>query len=82
MVNELLQKPLPTFVTKLDIPVYFHMGQYDYKTSAKAAKDYFDSITAPEKEFILYSKSAHYPQFEEKDKFDEWMIKKFSNASN
>ena len=55
------------------------MGQYDYKASSKAAKNYFDSITSPEKEFILYSESAHYPQFEEKEKFAEWLIKKFSN---
>lgn len=55
------------------------MGQYDYKASSKAAKHFFDSITSTEKEFILYSKSAHYPQFEEKEKFGEWLIKKFSN---
>ncbi|MBZ9685880.1 alpha/beta hydrolase [Clostridium estertheticum] len=79
MIDDLLQNPLPSLVKKLEIPCYFHMGQYDYKASAKAAKNYFDSITSPEKEFILYSESAHYPQFEEKEKFAEWLIKKFSN---
>lgn len=78
MVQDIPQRPLPSLVKKLEIPCYFHMGQYDYKTSAKAAKNYFDSITAPEKEFILYSESAHYPQFEEKEKFADWLIKKFS----
>jgi len=79
MIGDLLQNPLPSLVKKLEIPCYFHMGQYDYKASSKAAKNYFDSITSPEKEFILYSESAHYPQFEEKEKFAEWLIKKFSN---
>ncbi|MGH4137818.1 alpha/beta hydrolase [Clostridium sp.] len=79
MIGDLLQNSLPSLVKKLEIPCYFHMGQYDYKTSSKAAKNYFDSITSPEKEFILYSESAHYPQFEEKEKFAEWLIKKFSN---
>ena len=79
MVNEILQKPLADLVRSLEIPCFFHMGQYDYKTSAKAAENYFNSITAPEKEFILYSESAHYPQFEEEYKFAEWLIKKFSN---
>lgn len=79
MTGGLLQKPLPSLVKKLEIPCYFHMGQYDYKTSAKAAKNYFNAITVPEKEFILYSQSAHYPQFEEEEKFAEWLIKKFSN---
>lgn len=79
LVNEILEEPLPSLVKSLEIPVYFHMGQYDYKTSSKAAKSYFDSIIAPEKEFILYQESAHYPQFEEEEKFAEWLINKFSN---
>lgn len=79
IVREILEEPLPSIVKRLEIPVYFHMGQYDYKTSAKAAKNYFDSIIAPEKEFILYQQSAHYPQFEEEKKFADWLIKKFSN---
>lgn len=78
MTDDFLQKPLTSLVNKLEIPCYFHMGQYDYKTSAKAAKNYYNSITAPEKEFILYLESAHYPQFEEKEKFSEWIINKFS----
>lgn len=79
MVDGFLQKPLTGIVKELEIPCYFHMGEYDYKTSAKAAKNYLDSIKAPEKEFVLYSKSAHYPQFEEEEKFAEWMIKKFAD---
>ena len=55
------------------------MGKYDYKTSAEAAKTYFDSIEAPEKEFILYSESAHYPQSEEEEKFAKWLNEKFTN---
>ena len=29
------------------------------------------------KEFITFEKSAHYPQFEEKEKFYEWMSDTF-----
>lgn len=32
------------------------------QAAAKAAKNYFNSIIAPEKEVILYLESAHYPQ--------------------
>lgn len=79
MIDDLLQKPLTSFVKRLEIPCYFHMGQYDYKTSAKAAKNYLNSLIAPKKEFILYLESAHYPQFEEEERFAEWLIKNFSN---
>jgi len=40
---------------------------------------FYDYIISPEKEFILYSQSSHYRQFEEKEKFTEWIINKFSN---
>ncbi|EPY07501.1 hydrolase, alpha/beta fold family protein [Paenibacillus alvei TS-15] len=78
LIGQALKKPLPTFVTKLDVPVYFIMGQYDYMTSAKAAKTYFDQIDAVKKEFITYDQSAHYPQFEEKEKFSQWMVDSFA----
>ncbi len=79
MVDDILQNPVTSLVKRLEIPCYFHMGQYDYQTSAKAAKNYYDSIKGPEKEFILYQESAHYPQFEEEEKFADWLINRFSN---
>ena len=34
-------------------------------------------IEADKKEFIDFKQSAHYPQFEEKEKFNEWMTNSF-----
>ncbi|ALS29137.1 alpha/beta hydrolase [Paenibacillus sp. 32O-W] len=65
-------------VDRLEIPCYFVMGKYDYMTSAKAAKEYFDMLEAPVKEFVLFEKSAHYPQFEEKALFAEWLYRTWS----
>ncbi|MCI0768403.1 alpha/beta hydrolase [Bacillus sp. TL12] len=77
LIKEVLKKPLPTLVTKLKLPCYFIMGKYDYMTSSNAAKKYFDMIEANKKEFIAFEQSAHYPQFEEKEKFYEWMCDTF-----
>lgn len=77
LLKEDLKKPLPTKVTKLELPCYFIMGKYDYMTSANAAKKYFDKIEVDNKEFITFEQSAHYPQFEEKEKFYEWMCNTF-----
>lgn len=77
LVKEVLNKPLPTLVTELKIPCYFIMGKYDYMTSSNAAKKYFDIIEADKKEFIPFEKSAHYPEFEEKEKFYKWMSDTF-----
>lgn len=79
MLKEVLKKPLSTKVTKLELPCYFVMGKYDYMTTSNEAKKYFDKIEADQKEFISFEKSAHYPQFEEKEKFYKWMTATFIN---
>lgn len=68
-----------TIVTKLEIPTYFVMGKYDYMTSSNAAKNFFDKIEANQKEFISFEQSAHFPLFEEKEKFYKWMADTFIN---
>ncbi|REB11496.1 alpha/beta hydrolase [Sporosarcina sp. BI001-red] len=81
LVNHILENPLPNIVSKIDIPLYFIMGKYDYMTSTDAAKKYFDTIASKQKHFITFEKSAHYPQLEEKEKFNEWMSNTFINKS-
>ena len=50
------------------------MGVYDGMTSPKVAESYLYSLKGSgEKIMVLFEQSAHYPQFEEKDKFYEWM---------
>ena len=69
---------IPGSVKKIDIPVYFVMGRYDGMTSPEAAEEYLQSIEgAGEKAFVLFEESAHYPQLEEKEKFNDWMRKTF-----
>lgn len=48
-------------------------------TSVNAAKNYFDNLEAPLKEFVIYEELAHYPQFEEKEKFTLWLTKELQN---
>ena len=55
-------------VSKLDIPVYFFHGIYDYTVSYVLAKDYFDKLQAPIKGFYTFEQSAHSPLFEEPEK--------------
>ncbi|MHB8061221.1 MAG: alpha/beta hydrolase [Ruminiclostridium sp.] len=76
-LKEVLRNPLTNEVTKLKLPCYFVMGKYDYMTSSNAAKKFFYMIEADKKEFVVFKKSAHYPQFEEKEKFYEWMCDTF-----
>jgi len=65
---------LPDIVDQLELPTYFVMGKYDYMTSVNAAREYFSELEAPEKDFVVFEESAHYPQFEEKERFTAWLI--------
>lgn len=80
--NGLLEKQSEASITQLvqrvEVPIYFVMGKYDHMTSSTAAREYFDILDAPQKEFMLYENSAHYPQMEEKETFYQWMFDTFA----
>ncbi|MEK4329773.1 alpha/beta hydrolase [Paenibacillus sp. FSL R7-0312] len=70
---ELTEHDITELVDQIDIPVYFVMGQFDLMTSVNEARKYLDELEAPHKEFVVFDQSAHYPQFEEKEKFAQWL---------
>ena len=50
-----------------DVPFFIIMGEYDYQTTANLAKEFYEKIDAPIKEFVLFKDAAHiipadYPQ--------------------
>ncbi|MDQ0721022.1 L-proline amide hydrolase [Paenibacillus sp. W4I10] len=77
LLKEAFDQNLPDIVDHLEIPTYFVTGKYDYMTTANAARDYFDVLDAPIKDFVVFNESAHYPQFEEKEKFVKWLNELF-----
>lgn len=78
LIKESQEQPLPQIVKELDLPFYFIMGEQDYMTSVSAASHYFQDIACKyEHELIVYSGCAHFPQFEEEERFYEWMLEKF-----
>ncbi|GGH60592.1 alpha/beta hydrolase [Paenibacillus silvae] len=80
LVREALEKPLPGLVDEVHVPVYFLMGQYDYMTTLKEADIYLNKLKAPRKELIVFHHSAHYPQFEENDRFTTWLYEHFKSS--
>ncbi|MDV4150339.1 alpha/beta hydrolase [Clostridium sp. AL.422] len=78
LTMETVKYPIADIVKEIDIPVYFVMGKYDAMTSPEVAKKYLTSLGGKGiKEMVIFEDSAHYPQFEEKDKFYEWMCNTF-----
>lgn len=61
-------------VQELKIPVYIMGGRWDAQVSTTVAREFFDSLKAPRKQFFLFEDSAHMPPFEEPEKFLDIMV--------
>jgi len=68
MWDKIVATDLRKQVTRLDLPVYFLHGLYDYTVSYTLAKSYFEQLQAPLKGFYTFERSAHSPLFEEPEK--------------
>lgn len=66
--GQLVVTDLNNKVQKINTPVYFLHGIYDYTVSYTLAKDYFKKLQAPLKGFYTFEQSAHSPLFEEPEK--------------
>jgi pimeloyl-ACP methyl ester carboxylesterase len=56
-------------IREYNIPVYFFVGEWDYTTPHELVTEYFQLVQAPKKEIIYFANSAHFPFFEEPEKF-------------
>lgn len=79
LTMEALSTPISDVVKEINVPVYFVMGKYDCMTSPTAAEKYLCSLNGEfTREMVIFEDSAHYPQFEEKEKFYNWMCNTFA----
>lgn len=51
------------------IPVYIMQGEYDHYTETILAKEYFDSLVAPEKQWFLFEKTWHAANYDDPEKY-------------
>jgi pimeloyl-ACP methyl ester carboxylesterase len=72
---ELSRLDLFVQVPELNIPVYFCLGRHDYEVPSVLSAKYFEALKAPRKQLVWFERSAHLPNTEEKDKFNEFMIR-------
>ncbi len=68
-------------ITKIEIPIYFIHGKDDYIINYALSKAYYQTLQAPKKEFITFKKSAHFPPFEEPEKFNT-LVKKIKKETD
>ena len=56
-------------ITEYQMPVYFFIGKSDYTTPHELVTDYYELLNSTEKEIIYFEDSAHFPFFEEPERF-------------
>ncbi len=62
-------------VPRLEVPVYFFAGRYDYKTPGVLVEEYLNALDAPAgKRMFWFENSAHVPFIEERSAFHSVMI--------
>jgi pimeloyl-ACP methyl ester carboxylesterase len=69
MNYDIVPRPLVGELLKLDVPVFFFVGRHDFNTPSQLAAEYLDRLDAPLKEVVWFESSAHFPFFEEPDRF-------------
>src|SRR6185436_4600182 len=73
---ELLRVDLTRAVPRLNVPVFFVEGRFDREAPSNLAARYFESLQAPAKELVWFDRSAHMPNWEERDRFTHMMLEK------
>jgi pimeloyl-ACP methyl ester carboxylesterase len=61
---------LSAAVPRLDVPIWFVQGKHDRNTPTVLTEEYFQVLEAPRgKHWVLFDESAHFPMYEEPQKF-------------
>lgn len=68
-------------IPRVEVPVFFISGAFDYNTPWQLVKEYKDTLLAPHKEFIKFEKSGHSPVFEEPKRFNEEILRIYQKAT-
>lgn len=65
LLDEVVGCRLDETIRHLDMPVLMTIGRHDYSTPAQLAREWFDALDAPRKEWVWFEQSAHFPISEE-----------------
>jgi len=77
--KELLSVDFLSADTVFNIPVFLICGKYDHNTPTDLARQYFNKIKAPLKQFVIFENSGHLIPFEEPDTFNELLTQTILN---
>ena len=70
LISTQIQTHLSQEIDSMQVPVYIFQGKYDYQCPTQTAKEFYDQLKAPNKDFFIFENSAHSPNIEEPKKFN------------
>ena len=73
---ELLKVNLFVQVPELKVPVWFMLGRHDYEMPSVLSEQYFNILKAPAKTLCWFENSAHLPNTEERELFNQVLVEK------
>lgn len=68
-------KPLEGEIAEVAVPVFFFLGRHDYNTPSPLAADYLERLRAPRKGLVWFERSAHFPFFEQPERFHAELLR-------
>jgi pimeloyl-ACP methyl ester carboxylesterase len=74
LYEDLLSVNLIETVRRVEVPVFLAEGRYDQLAPVELAERYYSSLIAPTKEWVLFENSAHFPHWEEKERFHKLLV--------
>ena len=77
--QQLYGKDLRQTHTEFEIPIYMLHGRHDFNAPTYLAEDYYEKITAPDKQLMWFEHSGHNPWINESELFQEKVRELFSN---
>jgi proline iminopeptidase len=76
MLPQVLKVDLGKLGSNFGAPIFFFEGRHDPYTRSSLIWDYTQTIKAPQKEFVWFDNSGHFPFFEEKQKFTDELVQR------
>jgi pimeloyl-ACP methyl ester carboxylesterase len=70
---QLLEVDLFEQVPEMQVPVFFIEGRHDWEVPSILSARYFEALRAPSKQLFWFENSAHLPNAEERDRFNQIM---------
>ena len=60
-------------VPRLEVPVFVVSGEHEASGRSTLAREWFDGLSAPSKQFVVFDHSGHTPPYDEPGRFAEYM---------